>query len=320
MPTKLFPSYLFLGEEDFLKEEAIEKLKAKFLDSTTKELNYSVFYSKEKDFSVNGLLDSLSTLPFLSKKRLVVLKDAEALTTSPYAKAILSYLSNPKESSIFIIESRLPSIKGGFILEVSKAARLVYFRRLTDSSLNSWLINKAAVFKKKISPEAIAAIKENVSNDLRTFSSNMDNLILYSGKRTVITKQDVEKTIGVSASHTAFDLIGSIEKKNTKKALGVFSSLKKDKKKETELLGLLAWNTRMILRVKELSKIKSREDICRDLGLRPRSFEHIARCASGFKRTQILTLLEEIVKADLDIKTGGSSTFVIEKLILKMCS
>ena len=319
MPTKLFPAYLFLGEEDFLKEEAIEKLKAKFLDSPTRELNYSVFYAKEKDFSINALIDSLSTVPFLSKKRLVILKDADALS-SPNAKCVSSYLANPKESSIFIIESVLPSIKGGFILEASKLAYLVYFRRLRDASLNSWLAKKAALLKKRISPEAITAIKENLPNDLRMLSLGMDNLILYTGKRPTITKEDVESVIGVSATHTAFDLIDTIEKKDRRLALNVFSSLKKDRLRETELLGLLAWNARMILRVKELLKIKTTAEICRELSLSPRSFEHIARRASGFKNDQIRALVGAILKADLDIKTGTAPTIVMEKLILKMCS
>ena len=129
MPTKLFPAYLFLGEEDFLKEEAVQKLKARFLDTSTGDLNYGVFYAKEKDFSINALLDSLNTMPFLSKKRLVVLKDADSLS-APNAKCVLSYLENPKETSIFVIESRLAAIKGGFILDLSKLAHLVYFRKL----------------------------------------------------------------------------------------------------------------------------------------------------------------------------------------------
>jgi DNA polymerase-3 subunit delta len=258
-------------------------------------------------------------MPFLSKKRLVVLKDADALS-GLNAKGILSYLGNPKESSIFIIESNLPAIKGGFILEISRLARLVYFRRLKGPAIDDWLVKKAVSAGKKILPQAVSAIKENLSNDLRAFSFAMDNLIMYIGRRETITKEDVEKVIGISASHTVFDLMDTIKKRNAKKALEVFSSLKKDRKKETELLGLLAWNTRMILRIRELLKIKKRTEICRDLSLNPRSFERISNSASAFKKAQILTLLDEILKADLDIKTGMSSTLVIEKLIVKMCS
>ena len=216
MPTKIFPAYLFLGEEDFLKEEAIEKIKSGFLSAGTQGLNYSVFYARDKDFNLSEMLDSLNTLPFLSKKRLVVLKDADAVPADS-RQAVISYLQGPRETSIFVIESPLPAIKGDFLLALSKCAQLVYYRRLTDSGLNTWLIKKAASSGKKIAGDAIDTIKENSTGGLRTLSFVMDNVILYTGKRQVVTKQDVEKLTGVSPSHTAFDLIASLEKKDAKK-------------------------------------------------------------------------------------------------------
>ncbi|MBU1061568.1 MAG: DNA polymerase III subunit delta [Candidatus Omnitrophica bacterium] len=319
MPTKILPAYLFLGEEDFLKEEAVIKLKSNFLSSQTIELNYSVFYAKEKDFDLAQMLDSLNTLPFLSKKRLVVLKDADSLPA--HAKeSILSYLRSPKESSIFIIETRSPGIKGEFLLAISRLAHLVYYRKLTDPGLNAWLTKKSASSGKKISVEALRAIKENLPNNLRILSSGMDNILLYTGRRNLITKGDVEKVMGVSPSHTAFDLINSIEERNARRALHIFSFLKKDKKRETELLGLLAWNARMILRVKELLRIKAKHEMRREFGLSPARLDQFVRQASGFKRSRIQALLDEILKADIDIKTGSSPTIVMERLIVKMCS
>ena len=319
MPTKILPAYLFLGEEDFLKEEAIEKLKSGFLSTQTKELNYSVFYAKDKNFNLNEMLNNLSTLPFLSKKRLIVLKDADSLPAA-LRQPVLSYLCNPKESTIFVIESPSPVIKGDFLLEVSRHAQLVYCRRSTDSDINARLAKKASLCGKRILPEAIEAIKENLPRDLRMLYSNIDNIILYIGKKHVITKQDVERVLGISPSHTAFDLIASLEKKDARKALRVFSSLKRDRKRETELLGLLAWNARMIFRVKELLKVKNKIEMRRDLGLSPRMFDQIARYASGFTNSKIRGLLDEILKADIDIKTGMLPRTVIERLIVKMCS
>jgi len=319
MPTKDSPTYLFLGEEDFLKEQSIENLKSRFLDTETKDLNYSVFYGRDKNFNIKEMLDNLNTLPFLSKRRLVVLKEADSLP-APLRQSILLYLRNPKHSSVFIIESPTPAIKGEFLLEASRLAQLAYYRRLTDSGLNTWLREKAASSGKKISLEAVREIKENLPNNLRIFSSNMDNIILYIGKEPLITREAVRKVIGISPSHTAFDLIGSIEKRDAKRALCIFSSLKRDRKKETELLGLLAWWARMLLRIKELLSIKQTSEIRRDLALSPRVFDQIVKYASGFRKNEILNLLDEILGADLDIKTGMPPRLAIEKLIVKMCA
>ena len=321
MPTKELTSYLFLGEEDFLKETELKKLKSRFLETSTRDLNYNVFYAKDKDFKLKEALDILNTAPFVSPKRFVILKDADSLSDSD-KESILFYLKNPKDSSIFIIDSKSSRIKEGFVLEASKLSKLVRSARLIDSEINMWVSKRVRAAGKKISSEAINLIKENLPNDLNILCSGVDNLILYTGKRLEITKKDVEKVIYVAPLKTGFDLLDAIEKKDAKLAINIFTSIQKYKKRETEfLLGLLSWQFRMLLRVKELLKIRSKPEIQKELNLYSSKFDQMARYAARFKRQEIIKLLNEILKADSDIKTGESlPKFTLERLIIKMCS
>jgi len=318
MPTNIFPAYLLLGEEDFLKEEFVNRLRAQCLDKNTEQLNYSVFYARDKDFDIEIMFDTLNTSPFLSKKRLVVLKDADELGAH-FKKLIISYLKEPKEDSVFVIESLEPSIKGEFLLEASRLAHLINCRRLTDSGLDSWLVKKAGLFGKRLTRDAIITLKENLPNDLRTISSTMDNIILFVGKKALITKADVDAVIGANPLHTAFDLIDILEKKDARKALRIFSFIKADRKREIELIGLMAKNLRMIFRIKELSRVKTKTELQKILGLYSKYFERLYNYASRFEKKRILKLLDEILKADLAIKTGWDPTFIMEQLIVKMC-
>jgi len=321
MPTQEISSYLFLGEENFLKEQELERLKSRFLDNSTKDLNYSVFYAKEKDFSLKDMLDMLNTVPFLSKKRLVVLKDADALTEGDKESALF-YLRNPNETSVFIIDSKSNKINEGFILQASKLAKTVHARKLADSEISMWLVKKARSSGKKMGMDAASLIKESLPNDLNMISASMDNLILYTGKRSEITKQDVEKVISVTPMNTGFDLLDAIEKKDAKKAMSVFSSIQKYKRREIDLLlGLLSWQFRMLLRVKELLRIKNRIEVQRELRLYSSRFDQIMRYAPRFQKREIVKFLSEILKADNDIKTGEiAPRFALERLILRMCS
>ena len=321
MPTKELTSYLFLGEEDFLKNEELARLKSRFLEKAFGDLNYSVFYAKEKDFKLKEMLDILNTSPFMSPKRFVILKDADSLQDSD-KESVLFYLRNPSASSIFVIDSKSAKIKEGFMLEASKLTKLVHSSRLMDSEINIWISKQVRSAGKKISADAVKLIKENLPNDLHVLSSSIANLALYAGKRTDITKQDVEKVIYVAPLKTSFDLLDAIEKKDAKLALNIFTSIQKYKKRETELLlGLLSWQFRMLLRVKELLKIKSRFEIQKELSLYNTKFDQMARYATRFKRQEIIKLLGEILKADNDIKTGEVlPRFALERLIIKMCS
>jgi len=321
MPTKELTSYLFLGEEDFLKETELKKLKSRFLETSTRDLNYNVFYAKDKDFKLKDALNILNTAPFMSPKRFVILKDADSLSDSD-KESVLFYLKNPKDSSILIIDSKSSKIKEGFVLEASKLSKLVRSARLIDSEINMWISKRVRAAGKKISSEAINLIKENLPNDLNILCSSVDNLILYAGKRLEITKGDVEKVIYVAPLKTSFDLLGAIEKKDVKSALNIFTSIQKYKKREAEfLLGLLSWQFRMLLRVKELLKIRSKPEIQKELNLYSSKFDQMARYAARFKTQEIVRLLNEILKADNDIKTGESlPRFTLERLIIRMCS
>jgi DNA polymerase III delta subunit len=192
MPTKELTSYLFLGEEDFLKEAELAKLKSRFLENSVRDLNYSVFYAKEKDFRLKEMLDILNTAPFISPKRFVILKDADSLAEKD-KESVLFYLKNPVETSVFIVDSRSAKIKEGFILEASKLSKLVKAGRLMDAEINIWIAKQARAAGKKISAEAVNLIKENLPNDLHVLNSSISNLVLYTGKRQDITKQDVER-------------------------------------------------------------------------------------------------------------------------------
>ena len=321
MPTKELTSYLFLGEEDFLKEAELARLKSKFLEKSTRDLNYSVFYAKEKDFKLKEMLDILNTSPFMSPKRFVILKDADSLTDTA-KESVLFYLKNPRDSSIFVIDSKSARIKEGFILEASKLAKLVRAARLMDAEVNAWILKQVRSAGKKISVDAVNMIKENLPNDLHVLFSGINNLILYTGKRPDITKQDVEKIIYVAPLKTSFDLLDAIEKKDVKSALNIFTSIQKYKKRETELLlGLLSWQFRMLLRVKELLRIRNKFEIQKELNLYSAKFEQMARYAVRFKKQEIVNFLAEILKADSDIKTGEIlPRFALEKLIIRMCS
>ena len=321
MPTKELTSYLFLGEEDFLKEAELARLKSKFLEKSTRDLNYSVFYAKEKDFKLKEMLDILNTSPFMSPKRFVVLKDADSLADTA-KESVLFYLKNPRDSSIFVIDSKSARIKEGFILEASKLAKLVRAARLMDAEVNAWILKQVRSAGKKISVDAVNMIKENLPNDLHVLFSGINNLILYTGKRPDITKQDVEKIIYVAPLKTSFDLLDAIEKKDVKSALNIFTSIQKYKKRETELLlGLLSWQFRMLLRVKELLRIRNKFEIQKELNLYSAKFEQMARYAVRFKKQEIVNFLAEILKADSDIKTGEIlPRFALEKLIIRMCS
>ncbi|HAE91727.1 MAG TPA: DNA polymerase III subunit delta, partial [Tissierella sp.] len=69
----LLSVYLFVGAEEYLMNEAIESLKERYIDESLEALNYMIIDGKEMKF--DNILNACETLPFMSSKKLVVIKD-----------------------------------------------------------------------------------------------------------------------------------------------------------------------------------------------------------------------------------------------------
>ena len=70
---KILPLYLFFGEEEFLIQEAVDLVINKVVDPGARDFNFNTLYCK--DTSSSALVNLCQTLPFMSKKRLVIAKE-----------------------------------------------------------------------------------------------------------------------------------------------------------------------------------------------------------------------------------------------------
>lgn len=313
--------YLLLGDEDFLKEEEIARIKDKYLKKETFHLNYNVFYAKDKELDIKVVLDTLNTLPFLSEKRVILIRDVDEL--NQFQKELLiSYLESPQRFSCLILDSKVSKIQNGFLLEVSKHSKVIYCRSLRDEELDSWIFKRARSFGKRLTTEAISVIKDNLSSNLMVISRLLENLNLYTGSRQQITKEDVERLAGRGVGNTTFELVDAIGSKDKSLAFQILSNLLKERKKETEILGFIAWHLKRMEKFKHLINFRDRYAICKELNLNYRNFEKLSQQAKNFTTKQIRNLYNRLLDIDVAIKTGGTSSpsFLLEKLIVELSS
>lgn len=105
---ELYNVYIFFGKERFLIQWAIETLKKKYVDESFESLNYNLIQSGE--IQGNIIINTCETLPFMSKKRMVILDDFSVLEgdkikgfTEDEEKALADYIENLPEYCILIM-------------------------------------------------------------------------------------------------------------------------------------------------------------------------------------------------------------------------
>lgn len=117
--------YLFIGEDSLSKDIKLERIKQEFLPPVEKNFNLDVLYAKELDLLT--LQERIRTLPLKSKKRIIVIKDAQRLGDN-IKKFILDYVKHAPPSVILVLDISQKNYKDEFISHLCRYAQVCRFR------------------------------------------------------------------------------------------------------------------------------------------------------------------------------------------------
>ncbi|MEA3328521.1 MAG: DNA polymerase III subunit delta [Candidatus Omnitrophota bacterium] len=310
--------YLFEGEEDFLKEEAIRELEGRLFKNGTEEFNKTTFYGQDMDGS--ELASVAAVLPMLSQQRLIIIKGAEKLSSAA-KKSFISYLKKPSPSTCLILDAKVLSKRDRLYNAISQHGRINTFKKYYSGQVDKWIVKRAHSYKKKILPQAVAALQENVGDSLRFLDQAVKKLVLYIGDSEVIKVKDVEEIIGKSSTATIFDLIEAIRQKQRSKALKILSELTEENKEISRIIGMLFWQLKRIKQAKALlgQKVSSKE-IGRQLRVHRFFLDRFIAEVKDFSSREFSRHFKFLLEADTEIKKGiKKPQIALELLVIKLC-
>lgn len=130
MVEKAYFVYLFIGQDSISQEglsrkhAALSQIKKQFLVKTTEDFNLDVLYSDE--LNLKGLQEKFLCLPFNSKIRIIVIKEAQGLKEE-IKDFILDYARNPRKEIILVLDMERQGTKDVFVGSISSYAKVYRF-------------------------------------------------------------------------------------------------------------------------------------------------------------------------------------------------
>ncbi len=309
--------FLFIGEDNYLREKAIKDLNSSLLNGSSRELDYKIFYGEEA--SAREILGIATTAPFLASKRLIVIKNFEKLPKEDVLR-IITYLRKPSESTCLVLET-----KDDFVLkEYDSIARYVNIKRFNTpigQELSSWIRQFVTSNGKSIEEDAVKDLKELQGQNLSILAQELEKLITFIGERDRIKLDDVEALVGGSLTLSAFELTWAIEKTRIDDAIRIVSDLLLIGKKHYEIIGLLCWHFNRILKAKMLERRgESRLSIANSLKIYKRYSEDFFKQLDSTEIAQVRSKMKILLDADLDIKrTKFNPALILEFTIIRLC-
>jgi DNA polymerase III subunit delta len=240
---------IFLYGQDTYKIS--QKLKELVVGYKTK--NPSGFNLVNLDFSEHSLQDFFEAVKsdsLIPEKKLIILKNAFSADSKEFLEFLKARDFGKREDVILIaISLKNPDKSELFGYLTKKPNQSQKFDSLKGYEIKNWAIKFAESLKIDFTGEALDFLVLNSGNDLWRLDSEIRKIADYKIKG-VVSKSQVEDLMISNRERNIFELTDALAKKNKPRALTALHEALDGGEKPTELLGLLAWQARNILKFK----------------------------------------------------------------------
>ena len=317
---KIYPVYLFYGNENYLKEDILKKLRNRLIDPAYRELNYKVFYGEK--LSINEVINDLYTLPLISKHKLVVIKEAEKINKNDETK-LIDYFNRLNLKNIFstlIIIYKENNPKKELITAIKRIGIAANFGITDKAKLVLWIKSKFRQSNKKITQEALFYLQSIVGSDLGCLFNEIEKIDIYTKEQKIIKKEDVMITFGGSEAVNIFKVLDSIGDKDIKSAIDGLVKLDQGNLHYLSIFAMIYRQIKLILQTKLLLTNGSNfKEIGKKLKLPYFVVEKMIRQSKKYTFKEIDKSYELLNIADLELKDSQKEPkIILEELVMNI--
>jgi DNA polymerase-3 subunit delta len=194
--NKFAAVYYLFGEDDYLKEQAVQQLVEAAIDPATRDFNLEVRRGSDLDAETLGSL--LGTPPMMAERRVMVVRDVGTLRKD--ARILLDrHIKSPAPDAVLI----LVTPAGAKVdRSLSANATALEFEPLPGDRVPKWITYHAEQeLGAAITPEAAALLQSAIGNDLPQLATELDKLASFTNGGT-IDEAAVTAIVGVRRGET----------------------------------------------------------------------------------------------------------------------
>lgn len=313
--------YLFKGTEEYLMDKYVETIKDKYIDENFRMINYI-------EIDINGTFDDIlnacETLPFMSEKKVVVIKDINELIQQDksISDKINDYLLEVPENIILLIVDKTDKLKKTTKIykNINKNRGVIEFNRLDNRQLENFIKTVIERNGSKIGTEEVEYFIEK--SGYITYKSEktlfeLENELVKVANHSEdidITKGDIDANILEDLDTSIFSFIDGLMNRDSRKALVIFNNMYKQGEPVPKILFMLIRNYRLMIKFMTYNNMGyRRNDINAKLGISSYELKKIDSNSRKFT----LEYIEKVLKELLDFDTKQKTVYIDEKLLME---
>jgi len=318
-PATPAPIYAVSGAEVYLKRRAVEQIVTEVLGNADRALALSEYDCSTSVAELASVLDDLRTLPFLTDRRLVVVREADKFITQ-YRPALEDYAASPSSTGVLLLECKSLPANTRLHKRIAEIGKVLKFEALPPFKVPGWVTSHCKEsYGVAIEQQAAAKLVDLVGPDLGLLDAELQKCALYIGARKQIALADIEALVGQQREEQVWNILSAIGAGDEQQALTLWEEVcQTDHAAEARAVGGIAFTVRRLLKAKRAEEAGAPAgELMRDLWIRDE--RQLRKELGAFTTAQVEEMLSRLLEADVRTKSGlGSVQTSIERLIVEM--
>ncbi len=312
--------YVIAGKEKSLVSAQCQELLDGLMELSQRTTG--LFSADPASVQACEVLDELRTAPFLTDKRVVVIKEADNFI-SENRQVLEKYFDTPCSTGRLVLTVNSWKANTKLAKKLTKIGKLINVTQPKRWQLPQRLTEYASeAHGKKLTRDAAELIVELTGDELPRLYTEIDKLALFADSEKAITQKHIESLIGHNRLFNAFTVIDAITAGRTTNAVerlrGMFAE---DRNSEYTVVGAFAFHFRRMFNAKVLlEKGVPPGEIIKRLriwGNKDKFFSQLRQITLK----QIGKYLQFLAQTDYAIKTGRAKAQIeMEQFVLRLAN
>lgn len=324
---EIAPCYLFEGEEEFTKRSALKALRSLVAGGDFSAMNDS----RLQDPPPDALIAAAETLPFLSERRFIEVRDCAMLLAGKAkeydedsaVKRLDEYFSHLPDTAciVFFVRGKADGRKK-FYQVLKKKAVIVAFDPLDDKELAQWIAKELKKAGKKIAVSTCQRLWFSAGRDLTLLENEIGKLIAYTGDQEEVTEEDIQAVCIKSTEYKIYDMADTLLSGQGVKAFEMLDALLREGEERLMLLSLLGRQCRQLRYARAMAAAGAQQgEIAGKIGIPPFAVKRTLETARKYSPAQLAEMASLCLETEYQVKSGQlMDAGALERVMLQILS
>ena len=230
------------GSNSFALQQSQRQLVTDFI---TEQGDMALERLDGSEATIERLSEALTSLPFLSSKKMVLLRQGSA--NKQFTEQAADLLAGiPETTEVIVVEPKLDK-RSSYYKYLKKSTDYREFNELDSNSLARWLVGVAKERGGVLSSSDVNFLVDRVGLNQQLLASELEKLLLFSPQ---ITRDSILALTEANPQSTIFELLEAAFGGNIQHAMQLYVEQRALKVEPQQIIAMLSWQLHILALVK----------------------------------------------------------------------